>query len=223
MELELLLIVWILILLFIIIILIYLDITKQYDLLNIILKYASNIISLSIFIYIIFYKNNFKFGSNSSALIDKEITNDEIIKNPYNIVDKNTKYEDITVKELLEHNIKNIQEEIKQLNNDLDIISMQTKKLLNQLNELNKNSDNNIIKKQNLINELKNKINENNQNINKLHNGIIEKQRQLKKYQTDYNSYLPTIINKFLGKLQKKTIDGEIYGEFPPSSGYGQF
>lgn len=119
MKLELLLIVWILILLFIIIILIYLDITKQYDLLNIILKYASNIISLSIFIYIIFYKNNFKFGSNSSALIDKEITNNEIIKNPYNIVDKNTKYEDITRDTLIKIQKNKINNEIKVLENEI--------------------------------------------------------------------------------------------------------
>lgn len=214
MKLELLLIVWIIILLFIIIILIYLDTTKQYDLLNIILKYASNIISLSIFVYIIFYKNNFKLGSNSSG-----IKNNEIIKNPY-ITDKNTKYEDITVKELLEVNITKIKTEIVELKKNLYNIVSENQILfneLNKLNEVNKNSN------KYLIDKLKNEINENNKKIKNLDDDIIQKNIKLNKYETDYNSFLPTLVNIFLGKLKKKTIDGHIYGQFPPSSGYGQF
>lgn len=214
MKLELLLIVWIIILLFIIIILIYLDTTKQYDLLNIILKYASNIISLSIFVYIIFYKNNFKLGSNSSG-----IKNNEIIKNPY-ITNKNTKYEDITVKELLEFNITKIKTEIVELKKNLYNIVSENQILfneLNKLNEVNKNSN------KYLINKLKNEINENNKKIKNLDDDIIQKNIKLNKYETDYNSFLPTLVNIFLGKLKKKTIDGHIYGQFPPSSGYGQF
>ena len=214
MKLELLLIVWIIILLFIIIILIYLDTTKQYDLLNIILKYASNIISLSIFVYIIFYKNNFKLGSNSSG-----IKNNEIIKNPY-ITNKNTKYEDITVKELLEFNITKIKTEIVELKKNLYNIVSENQILfneLNKLNEVNKNSN------KYLIDKLKNEINENNKKIKNLDDDIIQKNIKLNKYETDYNSFLPTLVNIFLGKLKKKTIDGHIYGQFPPSSGYGQF
>lgn len=214
MKLELLLKVWIVILLFIIIILIYLDTTKQYDLLNIILKYASNIISLSIFVYIIFYKNNFKLGSNSSG-----IKNNEIIKNPY-ITDKNTKYEDITVKELLEVNITKIKTEIVELKKNLYNIVSENQILfneLNKLNEVNKNSN------KYLIDKLKNEINENNKKIKNLDDDIIQKNIKLNKYETDYNSFLPTLVNIFLGKLKKKTIDGHIYGQFPPSSGYGQF
>lgn len=220
MKLELLLTVWIIILLFIIIILIYLDITKQYDLLNIILKYVSNIISLSIFVYIIFYKNNFKLGSNSSGIKNNEIKNDEIITNPYS-TDKNTKYEDITVKELLEVNIAKIKTEIEDLKKNLNNIVSENQilfnrlKKLNEVNEVNKNSY--------WIDKLNNEINENNKKIKNLDNDIIQKNIKLNKYKTDYNSFLPTLVNKFLGKLKNKTIDGHIYGQFPPSSGYGQF
>lgn len=214
MKLELLLIVWIIILLFIIIILIYLDTTKQYDLLNIILKYASNIISLSIFVYIIFYKNNFKLGSNSSG-----IKNNEIIKNPY-ITNKNTKYEDITVKELLEFNITKIKTEIVELKKNLYNILSENQILFNELNKLNEVNQNS---NKYLIDKLKNEINENNKKIKNLDDDINQKNIKLNKYETDYNSYLPTLVNKFLGKLKKKTIDGHIYGQFPPSSGYGQF
>lgn len=213
MKLELLLKVWIVILLFIIIILIYLDTTKQYDLLNIILKYASNIISLSIFVYIIFYKNNFKLGSNSSG-----IKNDEIIKNPY---DKNTKYEDITVKELLEVNIAKIKTEIEDLKKNLNNIVSENQILINRLKKLNEVNE--VNKNLYWIDKLNNEINENNTKIKNLDDEIIQKNIKLNKYKTDYNSYLPTLVNKFLGKLKNKTIDGHIYGQFPPSSGYGQF
>lgn len=219
MKLELLLTVWIIILLFIIIILIYLDTTKQYDLLNIILKYASNIISVSIFVYIIFYKNNFKLGSNSSGIKNNEIKNDEIIKNPY-ITDKNTKYEDITVKELLEVNITKIKTEIGELKKNLYNIVSENQILFNELNKLNEVNQNS---NKYLIDKLKNEINENNKKIKNLDDDINQKNIKLNKYETDYNSYLPTLVNKFLGKLKKKTIDGHIYGQFPPSSGYGQF
>lgn len=213
MKLELLLKVWIVILLFIIIILIYLDTTKQYDLLNIILKYASNIISLSIFVYIIFYKNNFKLGSNSSG-----IKNDEIIKNLY---DKNTKYEDITVKELLEVNIAKIKTEIEDLKKNLNNIVSENQILINRLKKLNEVNE--VNKNLYWIDKLNNEINENNTKIKNLDDEIIQKNIKLNKYKTDYNSYLPTLVNKFLGKLKNKTIDGHIYGQFPPSSGYGQF
>lgn len=213
MKLELLLKVWIVILLFIIIILIYLDTTKQYDLLNIILKYASNIISLSIFVYIIFYKNNFKLGSNSSG-----IKNDEIIKNLY---DKNTKYEDITVKELLEVNIAKIKTEIEDLKKNLNNIVSENQILINRLEKLNEVNE--VNKNLYWIDKLNNEINENNTKIKNLDDEIIQKNIKLNKYKTDYNSYLPTLVNKFLGKLKNKTIDGHIYGQFPPSSGYGQF
>lgn len=216
MKLELLLKVWIVILLFIIIILIYLDTTKQYDLLNLILKYASNIISLSIFVYIIFYKNNFKLGSNSSG-----IKNDEIIKNLY---DKNTKYEDITVKELLEVNIAKIKTEIEDLKKNLNNIVSENQILINRLEKLNEvNKVNEVNKNLYWIDKLNNEINENNTKIKNLDDEIIQKNIKLNKYKTDYNSYLPTLVNKFLGKLKNKTIDGHIYGQFPPSSGYGQF
>lgn len=205
MKLELLLTVWIIILLFIIIILIYLDTTRQYDLLNIILKYASNIISVSIFVYIIFYKNNFKFGSNSSALINKEI-----IKNPY-ITDKNTKYEDITVKELLEVNITKIKTEIGELKKNLYNIVSENQILFNELNKLNEVNQNS---NKYLIDKLKNEINENNKKIKNLDDDINQKNIKLNKYETDYNSYLPTLVNKFLGKLKRKQLMGIFMDNF---------
>ena len=218
MKLDSILIFGIILLLVIIIILIYLDITKQNNLLNLILKYSSYVISL-ILLLISIYKNPCKSGSNSG------IINNKIINNPYDIVDKNKKFEDISVKELLEINIKDTKNKINELNTQLYEKNDNNNILNKELQKYLINTKNNNISVDNYyINKIQNQINDNNENINILNLEIKKEENKLNNYQKNYNSYLPTNFNKFLGKiLKKKTTDGHIYGEFPPSSGYGQF
>lgn len=234
MELDKLLLIWIIILLIITIVLIYLDYTNNSSCLNILFKYTSNILSLIIFISIYLHFNRIKIGSDD-IITDIYHLNETQFDN--NIKEKKEpKYESMTVKELLEFHTSNTKKEILNLEIELNNINLSNKKLISDLENQNKKIE--LLKSYQLLNKeyntylpkiteeiklLNNKIDDNNDKITKLRQDIKNKQNLLQKYQKDYNSFLPTLVNKFLGKLKKKTEDGHIYGLFPPSSGYGLF
>lgn len=219
MELDKLLLIWIIILLVTIIIFIYLDYQNNVYWLDIIFKYSSNILSLIFFIFIYVNLDYNKIGSNN-----------EIIQDIYDTkkIQDQSKYEDITTKELLELNINIKQKNIDELNNKINEIYVINSNLIKEYEQMNRILQNKIninnikLKKEN--DELANKININNKEIENIKNKIKIEKIQLQKYQKDYKSFLPTLVNKFLGNLlNKKTDEGHIYGLFPPSSGYGLF